>query len=180
MIVAAFSVSLIEAAIIGVPVERAVEVDGHHPAPLLVGELDERVERGRHGTARRQVGDLLLDARVDPLGAAGDARVVHPDVHRAELRLHLPQGTVDGGTVADVGLHGQAVAGQARSQLRRLKVDVEHGHACPVAGQPQAGRLADPRAAAGDQRDPAVEPLHGLSYDGSCSRARFIACCKGN
>ena len=55
-----------------------------------------------------------------------------------------------------------------RSQLRRLAGDVEHGDARPVGGEPHADRLADARAAAGDDCDPALERVtddHGPADD---------------
>ena len=53
-------------------VERAVEVDGEHLPPLVVGQADERVER-RRDLARRRLGELLLGARRDPRAACATA-----------------------------------------------------------------------------------------------------------
>jgi hypothetical protein len=132
-------------------------VDGHHAAPLVVGELGERVERRRHRPAGGHVGDLLLDARVNALRAARDAGVVDPDVDGSERLLDLGERAVDGRGVGDVGLNGQA-AGHVRRHAGRLLLDIQDRHARALPRQPQTGRLADPRAAARDHGDLSFEP----------------------
>jgi hypothetical protein len=111
--------------------DRAAQVDADHVVPQRLVGVDEE---------REAVG----------------ARVVDEHVERPERVLGNRHPGTRGGSVGDVHLHRDAVdlAGHvARTGL----VEVGHRHPRALGGQPPGGGRADPRRAAGDERDPTLE-----------------------
>ena len=113
--------------------EVAEQVDVHHGAPLLGGEL----------------GDFAGDQ---------DAGVGHQDVQPAELLDRPGESGLDRGLVGDVHHDRQAAAAgflhdQVGRGLRLLQLDVGHGDVAALVGQPQTDRLPKTLCAAGDERD---------------------------
>ena len=135
-------------------VERPVEMDGEHAPPLVVRQADERssgVVIGPLPTASSSccsARGLTRSACAD----GGDAGVVDPDVDGAERRLGLRERGVDRRAVADVGAHGQPRR-RVRRRVGRVLVHVEDRDLRAVGGEAQADRLADARAAAGNDGD---------------------------
>ena len=108
---------------------------------------------------RRRLGQLLLGPRVDALGvrAAGDAGVVDPDVDRAELRLDLASAastaalSLTSALTASPPPASVAVSSAASSSMSSTAT------LAPSSAEADADRLADPRAAAGDDGDLSLE-----------------------
>ena len=102
---------------------------------------------------------LRLEQRHDALqvGGADRSRVVDEDVDRAELTLDERERVVDRGAVADIGVQRQARADRRDRLPGGLQPHVERRDARAVGGEPVADRLADARASARDDGDPAVE-----------------------
>jgi hypothetical protein len=129
-------------------------VDGQQAAPFVVAEADDRVERRPHAAVER-LAALRLQQRhhAREMGRADRPGVVYEDVDRAELALDVLERGIDGGAVADVGVHRKPVTDGVDRLLGRLEPEIERGHARAVGGQPVADRLADARSAARDDRD---------------------------
>ena len=72
----------------------------------------------------------------------------------AELALHARERVLHRGAVADVGVHREARPDRVDRRPGGFEPDVERRDARAVGGQAVADRLADARAAAGDDRDP--------------------------
>ena len=135
-------------------------MDREHATPLVVGQADERVERGRD-PAVGGLRELLLRARYHALGLGdgGDPRVVDPDIDGAELRLRGLERTLDLRTRADVG-PDRHPADEVSGPRRGLCVDVEHGDSCAVRRKADANGMTEARPATGHDGALAVE-RHG-------------------
>ena len=131
---------------------------GQQAAPLVVAQSHERVQRRLHPAGQRFQA-LRLEQRHDALqvGGAHRSRVVDEDVDRAELALDVRERVVDRGAVADVGVQREARADRRDRLPGGVQPDVERRDARAVGGEAVADRLADARAAARDDSDPAVE-----------------------
>ena len=119
-------------------------MDGEHPPPLLVRQADEALERGRD-PALGGLDELLLGTRDHALGLGdgGDARVVDPDVDRAEPGLGRLARAVDVGARAHIRLDGDP-ADEVGGLGRAFEVEVEHGDSRTLAGEADADRPAEP------------------------------------
>src|SRR5208282_1543740 len=136
-----------------------VQVHRHQLAPLLVAEPDQRVQR-RLDLPGRHLGALSLQPRRDApdMIQPDRARVIDQDVDRAQVALDTRKRRIDRGAVADVDLGGQPVAYRLDHLLRGLQGNIERGHPGTLVGEPVTDRLADARAAAGNDGHLVLEP----------------------
>ena len=143
-------------------VERAVEVDGEHPPPLVVGQADERVER-RRDRARRASASCC-SARGFTRSACATAAIpalltqtsTGPSAASASSSAR-----VDRRAVAHVGVDGDP-ADELGRQLRPPRGRRRARRPARPRREADADRLAEARAAAGDDGDLALE-RHGTT-----------------
>ena len=144
--------------------EDAVGVDPHHPAPLLVGDVNGRERRARHaGRAdedvdRPQLTPDLRDRRVD-VGRAGDVPAQREHVLR-RLRMEVERGDARalvaksaGGRLADAARPARderhppreslrvAHRSQASLEFRRMTFDPRSDYPVRRRGVPTSCRL---------------------------------------
>jgi hypothetical protein len=155
--------------------ERAVEVDGKQAPPLFVAQPNQRVQRRPHAAGER-LEPLGLqqwhDAR--EMGCADRSCVVDKDVDGAELALHVRERGFHGVAVADVGVDREAVADGGDGLPRRVEPEVESRDSRALGREAVADRLADARAAAGDDGDPALEPHAARSRSGTATSRPWL------
>ena len=120
--------------------KRAVEIDVDHRLPLREGQFVER-DRGRAG-----------------------AGVVEQEIEPAEVALDRGEQSLNGLRIADVARRGDRAPPEAHDLARclvQLVAPPRHNrHMPPGARERERRRLADPGAAAGDQRKPLA--VHGF------------------
>jgi hypothetical protein len=151
-------------------VEGAVEVHREEPAPFVVRDPHERVERRGHAAGELLLTLLLQQRRDAPQVLAADgAGVVDEDVERSELTLDVRDGRVDRCAVAHVRRDGDPVPDGGGRSPGAVEVDVECGDPRSLGGKAQADRLADARGTAGDRRDLPIEPHHGALRSGTAT-----------
>jgi hypothetical protein len=124
--------------------EDAVQVDRHHPAPVLQGQLDRRP-------------------------AVDRPRVVHQDVHLGQPAQLAPDPVRVGQVEPPPG--GPAAGGQDRGLdlVQRFGPAAVHDHVGAGRGQPDGDRGADPGRGAGHQRGPPGQVEQGGGVHRNCS-----------
>eukprot|EP01022_Parablepharisma_sp_SALTPOND_P005087 TRINITY_DN12163_c1_g1_i1.p1 TRINITY_DN12163_c1_g1~~TRINITY_DN12163_c1_g1_i1.p1 ORF type:complete len:406 (-),score=101.91 TRINITY_DN12163_c1_g1_i1:980-2197(-) len=146
-------------------VDNAAPVVGHHDAGCGPG-----AQKGAPQVDREHLVPLL-GAHLVQHGPGAPARVVHPDVHAAEMLRRLPGSPVDAVFVDHVHLQGQGAAAQlfylAGHLLGSGQVQVGHRHVSPLAGQNKTYGAADPPAASSHQGDSVLHCDGPFLYFGS-------------
>ena len=132
---------------------------GEQAAPLVVAEPHQRVERRLDDPGQRLL-PLGLQQRQHSreMRGADRSRVVDDDPDRAQLALDARERLVDGGAVADVGVDRESGADRRDRLAGRVEPDVERRDARAVGGEAVTDRLADARAATGDDGDRHASP----------------------
>jgi hypothetical protein len=125
--------------------EHGVDVEQHHPAPVLI---------------RHPVEHLV----------GVDAGVVHQDLGRAQRGPHLVRGPGDLLRLGDVHLERDAL--RARHHVRGVR-DVQHGDRGALGREALRVHPADAVGAAGDHGDPAVEAAHAATRESPAAIRRI-------
>ena len=109
--------------------KRSGEIDRQHPRPVLVGDVEDRLEDGDAG---------IVDQRIEP----------------AEAVLHRGDGLLDAGRVGDIAGDGERhvrLADRGHRLLQIVAVDVEQRHAPALGEKALGGGKPDAARGAGDE-----------------------------